>query len=187
MFSNFIPNKIITVRPRQAPWITQSIKNFIMKKSRAYKTFISNCRPEHRLEAITNMIALDKLLILMQSFLSDRKQRTVLNGETSTWGTISAGVPQGSILGPLLFLIYINDLIDGLRCNVKLFADDPSFFTVVYDPHTAALDINHDLNLIKLWAHNWRMSINLCSICVSTFSVSLRAVMHSHAPFAFVL
>ena len=101
-----------------------------------------------------------KLLMLMQSFLSDRKQRTVLNGKTSTWGTISAGVPQGSILGPLLFLIYINDLTDGIRCDVKLFADDTSIFTVVHDPHTAALDMNHDLNLIKLWAHNWRMSFN---------------------------
>ena len=98
--------------------------------------------------------------MLMQSFLSDRKQRTVLNGKTSAWDTISAGVPQGSILGPLLFLVYINDLTDGLRCNVKLFADDTSIFTVVHDPYTAALDMNHDLNLIKLWALNWRMSFN---------------------------
>ena len=101
-----------------------------------------------------------KLLTLMQSFLENRKQRTVLNGKTSTWSTISAGVPQGSILGPLFFLIYINDLTDGLKCNVKLFADDTSIFTVVHDPHTAALDMNHDLNLIKLWAHSWRMSFN---------------------------
>ena len=98
--------------------------------------------------------------MLMQSFLSDRKQRTFLNGKTSAWGTISVGVPQGSILGPLLFLVYINDLTDGLRCNVKLFADDTSTFTVVHDPYTAALDMNHDLNLIKLWALNWRMSFN---------------------------
>ena len=101
-----------------------------------------------------------KLITLMQSFLDNRKQRTVLNGKTSTWGNISAGVPQGSILGPLFFLIYINDLTDGLKCNVKLFADDTSIFTVVHDPHAAALDMNHDLNLIELWAHNWRMSFN---------------------------
>ena len=96
----------------------------------------------------------------MQSVLSYRKHHTVLNGKTSTWGIISAGVPQGSILGPLLILIYNNDLTDGLRCDVKLFADDTSIFTVVHDPHTAALDMNHDLNLIKLWVHNWRMSFN---------------------------
>ena len=88
----------------------------------------------------------------MQSYLEVRKQRTVLNGKTSTWDTISASVPQGSIFGPPFFLIYINDLTDGLKRNVKLFADDASMFAVVHDPHTAALDINHDLNLIKLWA-----------------------------------
>ena len=96
----------------------------------------------------------------MQSFLNDRKQRTVLNGRTSKWGSISSGVPQGSIHGPLFFLIYINDLTDGLTCNVKLFADDTSIFTVVNDPHKAARGLNHDLNLIKLWAHNWRMTFN---------------------------
>ena len=72
-----------------------------------------------------------QLLLLIQSFLSGRKQRTVLNGQSSNWGDISAGVPQGSILGPLFFLVYINDLAIGLRCNVKLFADDTSLFTVV--------------------------------------------------------
>ena len=56
--------------------------------------------------------------------------------------------------------MYINDLTEILRCNVKLFADDTSLFTVVHDPDAAALDMNHDLNLIKLWAHNWRMSFN---------------------------
>ena len=74
-----------------------------------------------------------QLLFLIQSFLKDRKQRTVLNGQSSNWGDISAGVPQGSILGPLFFLVYINDLAVGLKCNVKLFADDTSLFTVAED------------------------------------------------------
>ncbi len=65
-----------------------------------------------------------QLLLLIQSFLKDRKQRTILNGQSSDWGDILAGVPQGSILGPLLFPVYINDLAVGLKCNVKLFADD---------------------------------------------------------------
>ena len=99
-----------------------------------------------------------QLLFLIQSFLKDRKQRTVLNGLSSNWGDISAGVPQGSILGPLFFLVYINDLAVGLKCNVKLFADDTSLFTVVEDSNTAASDMNHDLDLIRQWAHTWRMS-----------------------------
>ena len=95
-----------------------------------------------------------KLLTLIESFLNDRKQRTVLNGRTSKWGSISSGVPQGSILGPLFFLIYINDLTDGLTCNVKLFGDDTTIFTVINDPHEAARDLNHDLNLIKRMTFN---------------------------------
>ena len=61
---------------------------------------------------------------LLQSFLCDRFQRVVLNGQNSKWEKISAGVPQGSILGPLLFLIYINDISEHLEENVKLFADE---------------------------------------------------------------
>ena len=100
------------------------------------------------------------LLLLLRSFLSNRKQRTVLNGQSSGCGNISAGVPQGSILGPLFFLIYINDLSQNLRCSVKLFADDTSLFTMVKDTSAAASDMNHDLDLIRLWAHNWRMSFS---------------------------
>ena len=65
---------------------------------------------------------------LIKSFLSGRFQRVLLNGQTSDWETIQAGVPQGSILGPLFFLLYTNDLTDNLNSNVKLFADDTSFF-----------------------------------------------------------
>ena len=101
-----------------------------------------------------------RLLSLIQSFLSDRKQRTVLNGKSSIWGDISAGVPQVSILGPLFFLVYINDLTENLKCNVKLFADDTSLCTVVKNSNTAAEDMNHDLELIRQWAHDWRMSFN---------------------------
>ena len=87
------------------------------------------------------------LLSVIQSFLANRKQRTILNGKTSEWGNISAGVPQGSILGPIFFLIYINDLADNIKCKVKLFADDTSLFAVVCDTEQAALDMNHDLRI----------------------------------------
>ena len=101
-----------------------------------------------------------QLLSLIQSFLDGRKQRTVLNGHCSTWGDILAGVPQGSILGPLFFLVYINDLTEDLKCNVKLFADDTSLFTVAREPGEAANHMNHDLGLIRQWAQDWRMSFN---------------------------
>ena len=71
------------------------------------------------------------LLNVITNFLCQRKQRVVLNGQHSSWTNIEAGVPQGSILGPLFFLIYINDLSDGLTSNPKLFAGDTSLFSVI--------------------------------------------------------
>ena len=97
---------------------------------------------------------------LLTDFLKNRKQRVTLNGQTSFWTEVNAGVPQGSILGPLLFLIYINDLPDGLSSNVKLFADDTSLFSVVYDIHSSASDLNKDLKTINEWAFQWKMSFN---------------------------
>ena len=89
------------------------------------------------------------LLKLLTDFLKNRKQRLTLNGKTSFWTEVNAGVPQGSILGPLLFLIHINDLPDGLSSNVKLFADDTSLFSVVHDIHSSASDLNKDLQTIN--------------------------------------
>ena len=76
------------------------------------------------------------------------------------WKPILAGVPQDSILGPLLFLIYINDLPNKLKSNVKLFADDTSFFTIVKDINESASILNNDLLLISTWAFNWKMLFN---------------------------
>ena len=69
-------------------------------------------------------------------------------------------MPQSSILGPLFFLVYINDLTVDSKYHVKLFADDTSLFMVVREPNAAAEDINHDLELISKWTHDWRMSFN---------------------------
>ena len=64
-----------------------------------------------------------------QSFLTDRKQKVVVNGEESTWADVLSGVPQGSVIGPLLFVIYINDLPGEVHTTVKMFADDTNIFT----------------------------------------------------------
>ena len=101
-----------------------------------------------------------RFLSLIINFLKDRKQRTVLNGQCSDWRDISAGLPQGSILGPLFFHVYVNDLTADLKCNVKLFADDTSLFTVVRESNIAANDVDHALKLISQWTHAWRMSFN---------------------------
>ena len=65
------------------------------------------------------------------SYLSKHRQRVVIYGQSSDWVYILAGVPQGSILGPLLFLIYINDIVKHIGCSICLFADDASFFFII--------------------------------------------------------
>ena len=81
----------------------------------------------------------------MANFLKDRKQRVVLNGQKSAWVNVETGIPQGSILGPLLSLIYINDLFENLVLNPKLFADDTSLFSVVFDKDLPAKNFEQDL------------------------------------------
>ena len=103
---------------------------------------------------------LGPLLTLTESYLSNRKQRIVLDGKCSEWSSITAGVPQGSTLGPLFFLIYINDLVDDLSSDAKLFPDDTSLFTIVYDEIIAAEQLNNYLKIISEWAYQWKMQFN---------------------------
>ena len=85
------------------------------------------------------------LLIWFRSYLTDRRQRVVIPGAESAWKFIRAGVPQGSILGPLLFLLFINDIVTDIGSNIRLFADDTSLFIFVENLDTAAELINLDL------------------------------------------
>ena len=132
------------------------------------------------------------LLKVLKQFLTNRKQRVVLNGQSSSWtNNVKAGVPQDSILGPLLFLIYINDLADGLSSNAKIFADDTSFFpvipdSVIPDSVITTLELNSDLFRIKQWAFQWKMSFNpdLDKQAEEViFSRQLKKVCHPHLRF----
>ena len=100
------------------------------------------------------------LLSSIEHYLSNRKQRVVLNGIESPWESILSGVPQGSVLGPLLFLIYINDLTDNISANIKLFADDSSLFIKVSNVEEAHQTLTNDLNTITTWARLWKMKFN---------------------------
>ncbi len=96
-----------------------------------------------------------KLLSWFTNYLSSREQRVTLQGHQSSWRNIMAGVPQGSVLGPLLFIIYINDIVDKVEGTVRLFADDTTLYVTVDNPEQAAEVLNRDLTCISQWAEQW--------------------------------
>ena len=103
-----------------------------------------------------------KLLSWFTSYLSDRKQKVVVNGDISDAKLMECGVPQGSVLGPLLFLIYINDIVNDIKSDIYIFADDTSLFqTVKRDIRGATNVLNRDLNVINSWCIKWLIRINV--------------------------
>ena len=117
-------------------------------------------------------------LAWFKNYLSDRKQRVVLPSTSSDWALIRAGVPQGSILGPLLFLLYINDIVTDIGSNIRLFADDTSLYIIVDNPTTAADYLNMDLIKISRWAATWLVTFNPTKTEALLFSRKLNRPQH---------
>ena len=101
-----------------------------------------------------------KLIMLLENYLKNRNQRVVLNGLNFSWKKILAGVPPESVLRPLLFLIYLNNLLHDISSVCKMFADDASLFSKVKDYSLSLSDLNYDLEKINKWALQWKMSFN---------------------------
>ncbi len=120
-----------------------------------------------------------KILTWLRSFLIGRRQRVLVNGSSSSWQSLDSGVPQGTVLGPLMFLIYINDITDNLSpgTTTRLFADD----CVIYRPIQTTDDrhsLQHDINTLQEWAVRWQMSFNpkKCNM----MHISARGNCHPH-------
>ena len=95
----------------------------------------------------------------ISNFLTNRQQRVVIGGDHSEWAPVRSGVPQGTVLGPLLFLLFINDLPDNISSHVRLFADDCVIYReIVNDFDSQALQ--HDLDILSKWESNWQMRFN---------------------------
>ena len=101
----------------------------------------------------------------VQSFLSDRKQKVVINGTFSDEANVTSGIPQGSVLGPLLFVLYINDLPNGLRSTAKLFADDTKLFNRS-DTTNGPIDLQRDLDELQDWSARWLLKFHPQKCCV---------------------
>ena len=95
---------------------------------------------------------------------------------------ITSGVPQGSRLGPLLFIIYINDILNGLECDGLLFADDTCLTAVGEDPGLTSAMINRDLNRISDWSKIWKVTFNATKSKDMIFS---NKVLHNSPPILF--
>ena len=111
----------------------------------------------------------NKICAWVENFLSDRKQCVQVNGQKSKWHSVTSGIPQGSVLGPVLFVIFINDLPDCVESDVYLFADD----TKIYREITSDNDIQgiqNDLNNLFTWSKTWLLKFHpdKCKVlCVS--------------------
>ena len=98
----------------------------------------------------------------IEEWLRNRKQRVVLNGRESNWANVLSGVPQGSVLGPILFLIYINDIdgaVDSILTLLKKFADDTKMACVT-DIISQCERLQDEINNLVKWADKWLMSFN---------------------------
>ena len=101
-----------------------------------------------------------ELLQWVSDYLSDRKLKVVITNCSSSLRSVNAGVPQGSVLGPLLFLVYINDISESLLSLTRLFADDSSLFYSATNINDIEGIINHDLRILVRWAAKWLINFN---------------------------
>ena len=100
------------------------------------------------------------LIAWICDFLLNRNQKTVLTGQQSEQIQVTSGVPQGSVIGPKLFLIYINDLPEGLNCQVRLFADDTLLYRVVNNS-LDSINFQASIATVEQWAEKWGMGFNV--------------------------
>ena len=127
----------------------------IMDFSKAFDTV-----PYRRLMAKLHHVGIrNNIHSWIETFLTKRHQQVVVDGESSQSSPVESGVPQGTVLGPLLFLVYINDLPDGLSSSVRLFADDCILYREIKDPEDAKI-LQNDVNHLCDWETKWQMGFN---------------------------
>ena len=147
---------------------TNDIYSAINKKQISIATFIDFSKAFDTVNHQILFLKLQKIgitgnvLKLLQNYLKNRKQKTIVNNTESEFGTISCGVPQGSVLGPLLFLLYINNLCDSVKTvNTYLYADDTVLVSSAIDIYTAHAHLQNDLTNVANWCKSNKLSINI--------------------------
>ena len=122
-----------------------------------------DCVPHRRLLSKLKSYKLHTSIIeWIKNFLSDRKQRVRVDGEFSCWANVLSGIPQGSILGPLLFIIFINDMVDSCEYYLKLylFADDAKMYCHIED--VSDMDnLQRGIDNFAKWTEGWQVKLNI--------------------------
>jgi hypothetical protein len=120
-----------------------------------------NTVPHKRLLLKLKAYGLDEQLCAwMEDFLRDRKKRVVMGECESEWMDVTSGVPQGSVLGPLLFLIFINDLPDAVASHIKLYADDSKIIRIIRSEQDT-IDLQNDIDAAAEWSRKWLHPFNV--------------------------
>jgi len=122
--------------------------------------------PHKRLVAKLKLYDIDHDTVRwVEDFLTNRKQRVVVNGTESDWRSVSSGIPQGSVLGPILFIIYINDLPQSIDSDSKIFADDTKVYRNI-DSSDDRTKLQNDINSLEAWSQKWQIEFNIdkCSV-----------------------
>jgi hypothetical protein len=114
------------------------------------------------------------------AFLSHRKQSVSVNGTHSSWVDVTSGVPQGSVLGPALFLLYINDIKDKIHSSLKLFADDSILYREINDQQDHTI-IQEDLQTLSAWSSKWLMSFNIKKCAVMTITRKRKPSLYQYS------
>ena len=117
--------------------------------------------PHQRLLLKLNHVGIrGRYLKWVTAFLTGREQRVIIQGQSSSWAKVTSGVPQGTALGPLLFLIYINDLASAIQhSSIRLFADDCVLFKAIRSASDCQ-GLQEDLNNVQNWCAKWQLRLN---------------------------
>ena len=147
----------------------------IMDFSKAFaKVSHNNLLEKHKFYGIRG-----KTKTCIRDFLSNRKQVVVVDGEKSYEAEVKSRVPQGSVLGPSLFLFYINDIEDNMESTVRLFADDTIVSLAIYSTQDAE-SLQNDLNKLGIWERKWHMEFDPEKFQALTITRNRKPIVHNY-------
>jgi hypothetical protein len=148
-------------------WHRNSIDVVFLDFAKAFDTV-----PHKRLLAKLKTYGLsDRLVKWIEAFLTKRQQRVIMGSHSSFWAWVLSGVPQGSVLGPILFIIYINDLCDVIQSSTKLYADDSKVIANVNNEQDKEI-LQEDLDNIMKWSNEWLIKLNIDKCKIMHFGTS---------------